>query len=159
MHSRNLLLTTASLFCCEQCSQMLKSCRPSQRFSCLLCASNSHCSQVCTISVLLGHIASVVGVSVCLLVTTMSCVKSAELINTIWDVDSSGPKGLYWVGAWMFPEEGVILGPSPGPLWSIGNIRCEPKLFGTWPQRCRSSLSVLQQLVINCINNYHINYL
>ena len=98
MHSRNLLLTTASLFCCEQCSQMLKSCRPSQRFSCLLCASNSHCSQVCTISVLLGHIASVVGVSVCLLVTTMSCVKSAELINTIWDVDSSGPKELYILG-------------------------------------------------------------
>jgi len=98
MHSRNLLLTTASLFCCEQCSQMLKSCRPSQRFSCLLCASNSHCSQVCAISVLLGHIASVVGVSVCLLVTTMSCVKSAEPINTIWDVDSSGPKELYILG-------------------------------------------------------------
>jgi len=29
----------------------------------------------------------------------------------------------------------------------IGNIQCEPKLFGRWQQQCGLSLSILQQLV------------
>ena len=35
----------------------------------------------------------------------------------------------------------------PSPLWSIGNIWHEPKLFGRWQQQCGLLLTVLQQLI------------
>ena len=72
-------------------------------------------------------------VSVCLLVTAISCAKKSkpfEMPSGVWtrvdprnrvlrDYLGPGPRG-----------RGSFFGASPGPLWSIGNIRCEPKLFG-----------------------------
>jgi len=45
-----------------------------------------------------------------------------------------------------------LCGTSPGPLYSVGNIQCEPKLFGWWQPWCSLSLSILQQLVVLHIN-------
>ena len=45
------------------------------------------------------------------------------------------------------PKKRAVLGASPGPLGSMGNIRRGPKLLGRWQQRCGLSLSVLLQIV------------
>ena len=91
-----------------------------------------------------------VHVSVSLLVTTMIRAKTSEAVEM-----------LFALWTWVDPRNHVLrrglislmgignFGSSPCPLWNIGNMRCEPKLFGMWQQRCICLLSVLQQLVVS----------
>ena len=77
--------------------------------------------------------------SVCPLVTAISCAKTAE------------PVEMHVLGGAQILTRGrgnVFVGrASPIPLLSVGHIGHEPKLLGRWQQRCCHSLSVLQQLL------------
>jgi len=61
-----------------------------------------------------------------------------------------------WVRTWNRVLDGSLnsrrwrgnFGASSGPLWIIGNIHHEPKLFSRWQQWCSLSLSALWQLVL-----------
>ena len=82
--------------------------------------------------------------SVCLLVSTMSCAKTAELIEMSFATWTRvGPKNHVPDGGADPPWEGVYC----GPMLSRGNIRRGSKLFGRWHQKRGLSLSVMQQLV------------
>ena len=59
-----------------------------------------------------------------------------------------------WVGVWIPQGKPQFRGTSPSPLWSKGNIRRKPRLFGRWQQRCGLSLSVLQQLVLSQLSYF-----
>ena len=90
--------------------------------------------------------------SVCLLVTIVSCAKTDEPIElTFGGVGSGWPKEprVSWGPA--YPGGGIILSGGTFIIRPMVKYRREPKLFIRWQQRCGLSLSVLHQLFTSVV--------
>ena len=110
--------------------------------ACMQCTDVAYC-----------HRCSVVCVSVCLCLSPIKMAKTIEVPFGIWTwmdrmnyVLGGGPG---------YAKRSAILGASHGPLWSIENIRWEPKLFNRWQQQCSLSPS----LFVSCRSQYWGNLL